>query len=336
MGFHLWVSEFVAYFNLIGLEESNNFDLIYLPHSLGGLGFLHLGQVAHICYSVSVYLAVRDLDLTNLIPSDQYRVLLSALSPSFAGFDSIWDKRIKICQRQITHLFYKEKLSLLKEKLSECERLQFISNCDSQSFCFLKVLPISQNFTFSDDCFKYLINLRLLQGEQFVICPLCGYGDLGLDHSFQCRKVSRMVTQRHDEVNNFINELNNFESEKEFKFGLNKQLRVDGFQTSTKIAFDVTIVGGYGNNWSDAFSKAYSDKIAKYSILKELNLINQIVPLVFSVHGGFYTKTKVLFDQFGWNEVANEISCIILKNSFKCHSAFNYILQKKREDRQCW
>ncbi|KAL0215424.1 hypothetical protein P9112_007608 [Eukaryota sp. TZLM1-RC] len=29
MGFHLWVSEFVAYFNLMGLEESNNFDLIY-------------------------------------------------------------------------------------------------------------------------------------------------------------------------------------------------------------------------------------------------------------------------------------------------------------------
>ncbi|KAL0207343.1 hypothetical protein P9112_011971 [Eukaryota sp. TZLM1-RC] len=108
MGFDLWVSESDAYFNLIGLEESNNFDLIYLPHSLGGLGFLHLGQVAHICYSVSIYLVLRYLDLTNLIPSDQFMVLLSALTPFFGGFDSIWSKRIKICQRQITHLFYKK------------------------------------------------------------------------------------------------------------------------------------------------------------------------------------------------------------------------------------
>ncbi|KAL0204695.1 hypothetical protein P9112_000002 [Eukaryota sp. TZLM1-RC] len=187
----------------------------------------------------------------------------------------------------------------------------------------------------SDDCFNTLLKLRLLVAHEFSLCPGCGYTNLGMDHSFQCRKVSKMITTRHNEVKDFLASLMNYSVEKCFKVGL-KEFIVDLFDEDNRIAFDITVVGGYGNSWNDAYSIAFVGKIRKYDVLIKKNLINSIIPLVFNVHGGFYSKTIPSFNQFGWSDLCPEVATMIAKGSFRCHSAFNFILSKISEARRFW
>ncbi|KAL0205151.1 hypothetical protein P9112_000458 [Eukaryota sp. TZLM1-RC] len=219
--------------------------------------------------------------------------------------------------------------------MSDMEKLQLEANCSELSGSFLNALPFNANFTFSDEFMSYFLNLRLIFNNFYHQCPRCGYTNLGLDHSFQCKGVSRCIKNRHDEVRDYLLNISKYEKEKEFEIGL-KKFYLDLFDPKTKIAFDITIVGGFGNKWQDAYSQAFATKIRKYSILKEYNLISEIVPLVFNVHGGWYKKTKETFKRFGWIELCSEISCIIQKNSFRCNQAFNSILQRIHEARRFW
>ncbi|KAL0207973.1 hypothetical protein P9112_010560 [Eukaryota sp. TZLM1-RC] len=161
LGFSKWVHEFNLFFNFSRFENWKFPNLIHMPLSSGGLGLQHMGFIAPVAFSVSLYHAARDLDLIPLIPAHFIDIISSTLHSSFVGFDNIWDKHIEVNQRSVIHNYWKKEINFMLNKMNFEEKLQYEANCSSFASSFLTCLPTNLNLISSDDCFNTLLKLRL-------------------------------------------------------------------------------------------------------------------------------------------------------------------------------